>query len=319
MANQKDKNTNAAPVMAGGANNAAVVRVKSTGKLKRSTIGDWVIAFLMLVLILACLLPVISVVAASFSSAGAIARREVTLMPVEFTIEAYQDVLSDARFMWSLAWTAIITVIAVVVNLIMTILCAYPLTYESLKGRKFLSVAIIFTMYFGAGLIPTFILFRTLGLLDNPAVLILPGMISVFFMIIMRNFFTGIPDSLKESAEMDGAGPMTVLWKIYLPLSTPVLATIGLFYAVGRWNGFMDALFFLSGASRFHPIQLLLYNIIQNLTAVDVLDPGNALSPGWGTVVQNAAIVIAMVPILCVYPFCQKYFVQGATLGAVKG
>ncbi|MCL2362026.1 MAG: ABC transporter permease subunit [Defluviitaleaceae bacterium] len=138
-------------------------------------------------------------------------------------------------------------------------------------------------------------------------------------MIIMRNFFTGIPDSLKESAEIDGAGPLYCLIKIYLPLSTPVLATIGLFYAVGRWNGFMDALFFLPAARDYHPIQLLLYNILQGLTQVDTLDPGDAAVPGMGQVTENAAIVIAMVPILCVYPFAQKYFVQGATLGAVKG
>jgi len=260
-----------------------------------------------------------TVVATSFSNTSYIIRRQVTFWPRGFHTYAYRDVLGDARFMWSLAWTGILTGIVVVLNLVMTILCAYPLTYDSLKGRKVITVLIIFTMYFGAGLIPTFMLFRTLGLLNHPLVLILPGMIGVFNMIIMRNFFLGIPDSLKESAEMDGAGPMTCLIKIYLPLSLPVLATISLFVAVGRWNGFMDALFFLPGNARYHPIQLLLYNIINNLTAVDVQDPGASAAPGWGTTVEAAAIVIAMVPILCVYPWVQKYFVQGATLGAVKG
>ena len=135
----------------------------------------------------------------------------------------------------------------------------------------------------------------------------------------MRSFMTGIPESLKESAEIDGAGPMRTLLQIILPLSKPVLATVGLFYAVGRWNGFMDALFFLPNAREFHPIQLLLFNIINNIIAVDTLDPGAAAAPGWGVAVQAAAIVVATVPILCVYPFAQKYFVQGATLGAVKG
>ena len=293
--------------------------MKSTGKLKRATVGDWVIVAFMIILILSCLLPVITVVATSFSTPAYIIRREVTFIPRGFQTEAYMDVLNDSRFMWSLAWTAIITGIAVVVNLIMTILCAYPLTYDSLKGRKIITVFVIFTMYFGAGLIPTFILFRTLGLLNNPAVLIVPGMISVFFMIIMRNFFIGIPDSLKESAEMDGAGPMYVLVKIYLPLSTPVLATVGLFYAVGRWNGFMDALFFMPGARDWHPIQLLLYNIQQGIVSVDVNDPGEVGTPGLGPAMEAAAIIIATTPILCVYPFAQKYFVQGATLGSVKG
>ena len=292
---------------------------KSTGKLKRSTIGDWVIVFFMLVLIATCVLPLLTVVAVSFSDSTYIMRREVTFIPRGFHTDAYRNVLNDDRFMRSLVVTAVVTTVAVVVNLAMTVLCAYPLTYESLKGRKLISVLIIFTMYFGAGLIPTFILFRNLGLLNHPAVLILPGMISVFFMIIMRNFFVGIPDSLKESAEMDGAGPMRCLLRIYLPLSKPVLATIGLFYAVGRWNGFMDALFFLPAARDYHPIQLLLYNILQGIVAVDAMDPGDVTPPGFGPMVEAAAIVIATVPILCVYPFAQKYFVQGATLGAVKG
>jgi len=293
--------------------------VKSKSRLKRATYGDWIIVFLMLVLIVACILPVMSVIATSFSSHDAIMRRQVSFWPVGFQIDSYMDVLNTPRFMRSMAWTGILTGIVVVVNLIMTVLAAYPLTYDSLKGRKIITFYIVFTMLFGAGLIPNFVLFRDLNLLNNPLVLILPGMISVFNMIIMRNFFFGIPDSLKESAEIDGASPFTVLIKIYLPLSTPVLATIGLFYAVGRWNGFQDALFFLQGAPEWHPIQLLLYNIINNLTAIDAMDPGATAPPGWSESVQNAAIVIAMVPILCVYPFAQRYFVKGATLGAVKG
>ncbi|MCL1997510.1 MAG: carbohydrate ABC transporter permease [Turicibacter sp.] len=286
---------------------------------RRMDAGDVGIMVFMFLLIAVCILPIMNVASTAFSSPGAVMRQEVTFLPVEFQVGSFLDVLNDGRFMWSMAWTAILTAIAVVVNLIMTILCAYPLTYDSLKGRKVISFFIIFTMLFNAGLIPNFILMRDLNLINNPLVLILPGMISVFNMIIMRNFFMGIPDSLKESAEMDGAGPFTVLTKIYLPLSTPVLATLGLFYAVGRWNGFQDALFFLPSAPEWHPIQLLLYNILMNLTAVDAMDPGASAAPGWGTTVQAAAIVIAMIPILCVYPFVQKYFVQGATLGAVKG
>jgi len=292
---------------------------KTKSRLKRATVGDWVIVVVMLILIATCVLPIMTVVATSLSSTEAIMRREVTFLPIGFHTGAYADVLGDARFIRSMIWTVILTAIVVVVNLVMTVLCAYPLTYESLKGRKIITVLVIFTMYFGAGLVPTFILFRRLGLLDNPMVLILPGMISVFFMIIMRNFLLGIPDSLKESAEIDGAGPLYCLVKIYLPLSKPVLATIGLFYAVNRWNGFMDALFFLPRAREYHPIQLLLYNILMNIIGVDVLDPGMADTPGWGLAVEAAAIVVATIPIICVYPFAQKYFVQGATLGAVKG
>jgi putative aldouronate transport system permease protein len=292
---------------------------KKKSKLNRATVGDFVIIIFMLVLITLCILPIMNVVSTAFSSPGAVMRREITFWPVGFQTGAFRDILGDSRFMWSLAWTAILTVIVVIVNLVMTILCAYPLTYTSLKGRKIISFFIIFTMLFGAGLIPNYILFRDLNLINNPLVLILPGMISVFNMILMRNFFLGIPDSLRESAEIDGAGPLTILVRIYLPLSLPSLATIGLFVAVGRWNGFQDALFFLPAARQWHPIQLLLYNILQALTAVDVADPGAAAVPGWGRTVEAAAIVVAMIPILCAYPFVQKYFVKGATLGAVKG
>lgn len=288
------------------------------GSSKKITGGDILILALMAALIVVCILPIMNVVATAFSSAGAVMRQEVTFFPVEFQTQAFMDVLNDSRFIRSLIWTGILTAIVVVVNLTMTILCAYPLTYMSLKGRKAITLFVIFTMLFNAGLIPNFILFRDLGLLNNPLVLILPGMISVFNMIIMRNFFLGIPDSLRESAEIDGAGPLTILTRIYLPLSTPVLATVGLFYAVGRWNGFQDALFFLTTAPEWHPIQLLLYNILNNLAAVDAMDPGATAAPGWGATVQSAAIVIAMIPILSVYPFVQKYFTKGATLGAIK-
>ena len=286
---------------------------------KRTTIGDVVIITIMLILIALCILPIMNLVANAFSSPTAIMRREVTFFPVDFQVTAFQDVLGDARIMRSLAVTAILTVIVVIINLFMTTICAYPLTYNSLKGRKVISFFIIFTMLFGAGLIPTYVLYRDLNLLNHPLVLILPGSLGVFNMILMRNFFLGIPDSLKESAEIDGAGPMTILWRIYIPLSLPSFATIGLFVAVGRWNAFEDALFFMFQADEYHPIQLLLFNIIQNNTSVDVADPGGQANIGMGPVLEAATTVIATLPILCVYPFIQKYFVKGATLGAVKG
>ena len=287
--------------------------------LKRITAGDIFIIVLMLLLIAVCILPIMNVLATGFSSPDAIMRNEVNFFPVGFNTDAFMTVLTDARFLRSLIWTIILTAIVVFLSLAMTILTAYPLTYMTLKGRKVISFFIIFTMLFGAGLIPTFMLFRDLNLLNNPLVLIVPGLISVFNMIIMRNFFLGIPDSLKESAEIDGAGPITVLLRIYLPLSTPVLATLGLFYGVGRWNGFQDALFFLPNAPEWHPIQMFLHNVLNNATAFDVADPGATNPPAWGNQIRAAAIFISMIPIMSVYPFLQKHFVKGATLGAVKG
>ena len=288
---------------------------------ERVKIGDVVIITVMLVLALLCILPFLNVIATSLSSPGAIMRREITIFPVDFHVGAYKDIIGDKRFLRSILWTVILTAIVVAINLIMTVLAAFPLTYMSLKGRKVITIYFIFTMVFGAGLIPGFILNRDLGLINNPLVLILPSSLGIFNLIIMRNFFLGIPDSLKESAEIDGANPLQILFRIFIPLSLPSFATIGLWVAVGRWNGFQDALFFLPNASKWHPIQLLLYNILQKTAAVDVADPGGlaAMPPGWERVVQNASIVVAMAPILCVYPFIQKYFVKGATLGAVKG
>ena len=307
--------------MVSGRKGEIMKKTKKTYYKRKTTIGDIIIVILMLLLAILCVLPFLNVIATSFSSPRAIMNREITLFPIEFHVGGYKDIVGDARFLRSLAWTAILTVIVVVINLLMTVLAAYPLTYMSLKGRKVITIYFIFTMVFGAGLIPGFILNRDLGLLNSPLVLIIPGSLGIFNLIIMRNFFLGIPDSLKESAEIDGANPLQILFKIFIPLSLPSFATIGLWVAVGRWNGFQDALFFLPNASQWHPIQLLLYNILQKTTAVDVSDPGgiSAMPPGWDRVVQNASIVVAMAPILCVYPFIQKYFVKGATLGAVKG
>jgi len=294
---------------------------KSKYYKKRITPGDIFIATTMFILAAVCVLPLLHVIAVSFSSPAALMRGEISIFPIEFQVQAYLDIIGDGRFVRSLIWTIVLTATVVIVNLVMTVLSAFPLTYQDLKGRKVITFYFIFTMMFGAGLIPAFILNRQLGLINSPLVLIIPGSLSIFNLIIMRNFFLGIPTSLKESAEIDGASPMTILFRIFVPLSLPSFATIGLWVAVGRWNGFQDALFFLPGASEWHPVQLLLFNILQQNTSVDVADPGSAtaMAPGWGRILERASIVVALIPILCVYPFIQKYFVAGATLGAVKG
>ena len=237
------------------------------------------------------------------------------------TMEQYRYVFKDPQFTWSMWWTAILTVICTLVSLTMTILCAYPLTYDWLKGKIAINTIIIFTMYFSAGTIPHYILMKDLGLLNNPLVLIIPNCLSVFNMIILRSFFFGIPDSLRESAEIDGANPFTVLVKIYLPLSAPVLATLALFYAVGRWNGFSDALLYIKTAPHWIPIQLKLWQLIQNMTSIDVttVEMVAGSIPRASDAIKAAAIMFATVPILVVYPWLQRYFIAGVTIGAVKG
>ena len=237
------------------------------------------------------------------------------------TMEQYRYVFMDPSFTRSMWWTAILTVICTIVSLTMTVLCAYPLTYDWIKGKIFINTVIIFTMYFSAGTIPNYILMKDLGLLNNPLVLIIPNCLSVFNMIILRSFFFGIPDSLRESAEIDGANPFTVLVRIYLPLSAPVLATLALFYAVGRWNGFTDALLYINAAPQWVPIQLKLWQLIQNMTSIDVttVEMVAGSIPRASDAIKAAAIMFATVPILIVYPWLQRYFIAGVTIGAVKG
>ena len=282
--------------------------------------------------ILLCIMPMVNLLAQSLSSGQAVTGGRVSFAPVVFntnnltykpgiSLENYIYIMLDKTFVRSMWWTAILTVICTLLSLTMTILCAYPLTYDWLKGKTVINTIIIFTMYFSAGTIPNYILMKNLNLLNNPLVLIIPNCLSVFNMIILRSFFFGIPDSLRESAEIDGANPFTVLVRIYLPLSGPVLATLALFYAVGRWNGFSDALLYLTSAPKWVPIQLKLWQIMQNMTSSDIstveLIAGTV--PRASDAMKAAAIMFATVPILVVYPWLQRYFIKGVTIGAVKG
>ncbi len=287
-------------------------------KSKSTKLGDLVIAFICLLVILVCLLPLVNITARSLSSSEALIKGEVTLWPKGLNVNAYRLVFLDSKYVWSLGWTAILTFICTIVSMVMTTICAYPLTYDKLKGRKVINTLIIFTMYFNAGTIPNYLLMKDLDLINNPLVLIIPSCLSVFNMIIMRSFLYGIPDSLRESAEIDGAGPIRTLVNIYLPLSTSVIATLSLFYAVGRWNGFSDALMYM-GNRKFYPIQLLLYNIINNINNIEVSAQEGFANPGLSDSLKAATVMFATVPILLVYPWLQRYFITGVTIGAVKG
>ncbi len=288
-------------------------------KSKVTKTGDIIIAVICFILMFVCLVPMLNVLARSFSSSEALIRNEVLLWPKGWNVEAYTTVLRDAKYVHSLWYTALLTVGCTIISMVMTIMCAYPLTYDNLKGGKVLNGIIVFTMYFSAGTIPHYLLLRGLNMLDTVWVLVLPSCLSVYNMIIMRSFFYGVPDSLREAAEIDGAGPVRTLVQIYLPLSTSVLATLALFYAVGRWNGFSDALLYIKKREDLWPIQLLLYNILQNTTSVEIATQEGFSSPGVGETLKMATVMFATVPILLVYPWLQRYFVTGVTIGAVKG
>ncbi|MDR2447727.1 MAG: carbohydrate ABC transporter permease [Treponema sp.] len=290
-------------------------------KSKATKITDWVIVFVCFLVILACLLPMLNILAQSLSDPMSIVNRKVAFLPVGTNLDSYNYVFKDPSFSRSMLWTAILTVVCTFVSLAMTTLCAFPLIYDSLKGKKVINTIIIFTMYFSAGTIPNYILMRDLGFINNPLVLIIPNCLSVFNMIILRSFFYGVPESLRESAELDGANPFTVLTRIYLPLSMPVMATLALFYAVGRWNGFSDALLYLTKPD-FHPIQLKLYNIINNLSSIEIATQEGVSGGGVPQATDGmkaAAVMFATAPILLVYPWLQRYFIKGVTIGAVKG
>ena len=288
-------------------------------KSKGAKVADWIIAFICFLLIMVCIIPLFSVLARSLSDAGSLMRKEVFLWPKGFNIAAYQRVLGSAKYTWALVWTAMLTFMGVVLSLIMTAILAYPLIYDHLKGRNFINLIVIITMYFSAGTIPMYLLLKQIGLLNTWPVLLIPYCLNVFNMIIMRSFLYGIPESLRESAEIDGAGPVRVLVSIYLPLSKSVIATLALFYAVGRWNTYTDALYFLTPKQEtYYPIQLLLYNLIQNTTSVDPSQEAFT-QPGISETLKMASVMFATVPILLIYPWLQRYFVAGVTMGAEKG
>lgn len=297
------------------------VPVDYTEKKKRLSKGQYILTIFMVLMVLICTLPFINVIAVSLSSKSAIIRGDVAFWPVEFTTQAYDAIFRDKSMFRSLIFTIEITVIYTVLSMVLTILMAFPLTMKRLKGRSFFMFFAVFTMYFSGGTIPIYLNIKELGLLDNMWSLILPGLISTFNVIILKNFFGGLPYELNEAAYIDGANDFQVLLQVYLPLSFSSMATLSLFYAVGKWNSFSDALYYISSRD-LQPLQLKLYNLIKGGQSIEVTvmegnanDLGSAISES----IESATIIFATLPILVVYPFVQRYFVQGVTMGAVKG
>ncbi len=286
-------------------------------KSSKDKLIDWIFVLVCIIISLICIIPMINLLAKSLSGTDYLIRNEIYLLPKGFNLDAYTTVLKDMKYVRAFFWTVFLTIVCTLVSLTMTTLCAYPLIFENLKGRGFINVFITITMFFNAGTIPNYLLMKQLNLLDNPLVLIIPSCLSVYNMIIMRSFFYGIPDSLRESAEIDGATFFQIMLKIYVPLSKPVYATLALFYAVGRWNGYSDALMYMKEA-KYYPLQLLLYNILNNINQVEVATQEGFSAPGLSESLKAAIVMFSTIPILMIYPWLQKYFIHGVTLGAVK-
>ena len=290
-------------------------------KKSKPRTGQIILDIVMLLFVLVCTLPFINVIAISLSSKSAILRGDVSFLPVEFSTKAYEVIMKDQSMFHSLGYTVKITVIYTLLAMIMTILYAFPMTMKRLKGRKFFMLFIVFTMYFSGGTIPIYLNVRELGLINTQWSLIFPGLISTFNIIILKNFFEGLPYELNEAAYIDGANDFQILLRIYLPLSFSSIATLSLFYAVGKWNSFSDALYYINSRD-LQPLQLKLYNLIKGGQSVEVSvqeGSSNDLASSISASIESATIIFATLPILVVYPFVQRYFVAGVTLGAVKG
>lgn len=284
----------------------------------RLDIWDLLIRLTLLVVSLACLFPFVHIVAKSLSDNAYVIANKVFFLPKGLNFEAYGKIFSDASILRSLYVSIIITVLFTIIGMFVTICAAYPLSRKQLKGRAALTFMFMFTLYFGGGIIPDYLLINNLGMLDTIWSLVLPGAFSAFNLLILRSSIaSGIPISLEESARIDGAGHFRILFSIVLPLSKPILATLALFYAVGRWNAYQDALFYIKQNVDLRPLQLKLYYLIVQasesfqleMTSVSLTNP---------EVLKAACVVFATLPIILVYPFIQKYFVQGVMLGAVK-
>ena len=289
---------------------------------KRRSVGDIianVVIYILLTLIAVIMvIPFIYVIAASFATEAEIQTRPIFFIPDSPTLDAYARIFDmndmGTRVFHSLLISVCVTAIGTFINLFFTTTMAYGLSRSNLIGKKPLLNMVLFTMVFGGGMIPLFLVVKGLGMYDTYAALILPGAISAYNMIIVRNFFMELPRELEEAASIDGCSDIGIFIKIALPLSLPCLATFGLFYAVGHWNNYFGALLYLEDSTKF-PFQLVLRNIVMQ-TAETQTDP-NALIPE--DTLKMAVIVIGTVPILIVYPFLQKHFAAGVMVGAVKG
>lgn len=276
--------------------------------------------FLLTLLGIAALYPFVNTVATSFSGSRAILAGEVVLFPVDFTVEAYKQITTAGRIFESMWNTVVLTLVGTALNMLFTIMCAYPLSKKYFPGKNLIVTLITITMFFGGGLIPTFILIKQLNLMDKYAALWVLSLYSTYNMIILRTFFQELPAELEESAKIDGANDIVILFRIYLPLSKAVLATLTLFYAVGWWNSYMSPLLYISSPDKTVLMLKLKQLLDQSRIAQDHPEEigvvKQVIAP---ESFKAASIVVSTVPILCVYPFLQKYFVKGVVVGSIKG
>lgn len=289
-------------------------------KKKKRRAEDWVVdGFVytfVTILVISIILPFMQVITISVSPASVVNATGFHLIPLKFDFSGYQQISSDPNFWRSYGNTILRTVCGTAAGVFITMLTAFPLAKKNLPYRKGIMMFVVFTMYFSGGMIPQYLLIKGMGLTNNFLVYIVPCLITGFALIITRNFFMGLPEALEESAKIDGATNLQVLLKIYLPISTPVIATISLWYCVQHWNSWMDNMLYVTDKNKY-VLQYVLQTILTNGQTADMEAMADMVIHT--ETMKMAALVLSLIPIVCTYPFLQKYFVKGMIVGSVKG
>ncbi len=296
--------------------------IKQTGS---DRLYDIVIFILTSLVLLIIIYPLWFVIIASLSNSSEVISGNVILLPKGFSLEAYGKVLQDRNIMTGYRNTIIYTVAGTLLNLVGTIAIAYPLSRRDFVGRRTISIILVFTMFFNGGLIPTYLVYQQINLINSPWVMIIPGMVNVYNMIVMRSFFESLPYEMHEAAFIDGCGNMKIIFRIILPLSMPIIAVMTIFYGVMHWNEYFNALVFIS-EQELKPLQLILRDIlITNTSRVSDMMSGGSIDTGemdrirTAESIKYAVAIVSTIPVLCLYPFFQKYFSKGVMIGAIKG
>ena len=284
-------------------------------KTKENVVFDTIVNLVMIFTLLVCFLPFVYMAALSFSSSKAIINNQVLFWPVGFNLDAYKQIFTYPNFFQAYGNTFIYTIGGTTIAMLMTIMFAYPLSKDNLMGHKVFMKIVVISMFFAGGMIPNYILMVSLGLRDTVASFILPGMISTYYVILMRSFFLTLPRELEEAGEIDGLDLWGVFWRIAIPLSKTIIATMTLFYVVQYWNDWFDAFLYLDTTTKW-PVAYYLRQLISSASGTSA-DAGDAMQIASN--IKSCAMVLTSAPIICIYPFIQKYFVQGMMLGGVKG
>ena len=288
--------------------------------IRKFNLVDFLIIFILVILCLTCVLPFIHLAAKSISSNTAVMQRSVILWPKGINFDAYKSIFEDGTLVHSFIYSVGVVLLFTVLGMIVCTCAAYPLSKKRLKGRGFFTFILMVPMYFSAGLIPSYLLYTGYNLINTMWVLVLPLIYSSYNMLIMKNYFQStIPDTLEEAAFLDGANNFQILFRIVLPLSLPILATLSLFYAVGRWNAYADNKYYITRES-LKMIQYKLYQLVASAQEAQTATLSEAIEvTSTPEVLQSSCIMFATIPIILIYPFLQKYFVKGVMVGAVKG